>query len=277
MAPDGRAFVSGPDTTMRSLNTSGAGAWQSLGQRDSINRDYGSHALYDVGKILVAGGGASTRDARVIDINGATPVTTQTASMANGRRQNNLTVLADGSVLATGGNSSGAGLVDLNNGVYAAERWNPATGTWTTLAAESVTRQYHSTALLLPDGRVLSSGGGICGTCDPVGYLAKNAQVFTPPYLFKTDGSGQLADRPVIDAAPAAANYGLPFQIDTAQAAVDRQGRARPARRGHALGEHGAALRAAELHGRRRLADRDRARERQHRPARRVHAVRGRQ
>ncbi len=86
--------------------------------------------------------------------------------MAFGRRQNNLTVLADGSVLATGGNSSGAGLVDLNNGVYAAERWNPATGTWTTLAAESVTRQYHSTALLLPDGRVLSSGGGICGTCD---------------------------------------------------------------------------------------------------------------
>ena len=219
VAPDGRAFVSGPDTTMRSLNTDAAGAWQSQGTRDSINRDYGSHALFDVGKILVAGGGPSTRDSRVIDINGATPVVTQTQSMAFGRRQNNLTVLADGSVLATGGNSSGAGLVDLNNGVYAAERWNPATGTWTTLAAESVTRQYHSTAVLLPDGRVLSSGGGICGTCDSVGYLAKNAQVFTPPYLFKTDGSGQLADRPVIDAAPAVANYGLPFQIDTAQAA----------------------------------------------------------
>ena len=89
-------------------------------------------------------------------------------------------------VLATGGNSSGAELVDLDNGVYTAERWNPATGTWTTLAAEQVTRQYHSTALLLPDGRVLSSGGGICGTCDAVGYLAKNAQVFSPPYLFKT-------------------------------------------------------------------------------------------
>jgi hypothetical protein len=218
VAPDGRAFVSGPDTTMRSLNTSGTGAWQSQGTRDSINRSYGGHALYDIGKILVAGGGSSSRDARVIDINGATPTVTATAPMANGRRQHNLTVLADGSVLATGGNSSGAGLVDLANGVYAAERWNPATGAWTTLAAESVTRQYHSTALLLPDGRVLSSGGGICGTCDQVGYLAKNAQVFTPPYLFKTDGSGQLADRPVIDAAPTVANYGLPFQIDTAQA-----------------------------------------------------------
>ena len=219
VAPDGRAFVSGPDQTMRSLDTSGTGAWQTHGQRDGINRDYGSHALYDIGKVLVAGGGASSKDARVIDVNGTTPQVTQTAPMANGRRQHNLTVLADGSVLATGGNSSGAGLVDLANGVYAAERWNPATGAWTTLAAESVTRQYHSTALLLADGRVLSSGGGICGTCDQVRYLAKNAQVFTPPYLFRTDGSGELAERPQIAAAPAAASYGLPFQIDTPQAA----------------------------------------------------------
>ena len=119
-----------------------------------------------------------------------------TAPMAFGRRQHNLTVLADGSVLATGGNSSGAGLVDLAHGVYAAERWEPATGAWTTLAAETATRQYHSTALLLADGRVLSSGGGICGTCDAVDYLAKDAQVFTPPYLFAADGSGALGSAP---------------------------------------------------------------------------------
>jgi hypothetical protein len=219
VAPDGRAFVSGPDPTMRSLDTAGTGAWQSLGQRDAINRDYGSHAVYGIGKILVAGGGPSTRDAQTIDVNGATPQVAPAAPMANGRRQHNLTVLADGSVLATGGNSSGAGLVDMANGVYAAERWDPATGAWSTLAAEAVTRQYHSTALLLPDGRVLSSGGGICGTCDSVGYLAKNAQVFTPPYLFKSDGSGDLAPRPAIDAAPAAATYAAPLQIDTPQAA----------------------------------------------------------
>ena len=73
VAPDGRAFYSGPDQTMRSLNPSGTGSWQSFGQRDSVNRDYGSRAMYDIGKILVAGGGASTRSARVIDLNGATP------------------------------------------------------------------------------------------------------------------------------------------------------------------------------------------------------------
>ena len=223
VAPDGRAFYSGPDQTMRAVSTSGTGAWQTYGQRDSVNRDYGSHAVFATGKILVAGGGASSRDARVIDINGTTPAVSPTAPMAFGRRQHNLTMLADGSVLATGGNSSGAGLVDLDNGVYAAERWDPATGAWTTLAAETATRQYHSTALLLADGRVLSSGGGICGTCDAVGYLAKNAQVFTPPYLFKADGSGELAPRPAISSAPSAAAYGSAFTVGTPEAAAIRR------------------------------------------------------
>ena len=202
VAPDGRVFYSGPDTTLRKLDPSGTGSWQSFGQRDAINRGYGSHAVFDVGKTLVAGGGFSSSDARVIDINGATPQVSATSPMAFGRRQHNLTLLADGSVLATGGNSTGASLIDMNGGVYNAERWDPATGQWTTLAAQAVTRQYHSTAVLLPDGRVLSSGGGICGTCDAVGYLAKNAETFTPPYLFKKDGSGELAPRPEITGAP---------------------------------------------------------------------------
>jgi hypothetical protein len=132
-------------------------------------------------------------------------------------------MLADGSVLATGGNFTGAGLVDMNGGVYNAERWDPATGQWTTLAAQQVTRQYHSTALLLPDGRVLSSGGGICGTCDQVGYLAKNAEIFTPPYLFKKDGSGELAPRPEITGAPSTVNHGMSFQVTTPNAASIRK------------------------------------------------------
>ncbi len=221
VAPSGRAFYSGPDQTLRALDTAGTGAWQTFGQRDAINRDYGGHALFDVGKMLVAGGGASTKDARVVDVNGATPQVTPTAQMAFGRRQHNLTVLADGTVLATGGNSSGAGLVDLNAGVYAAEQWDPATGQWRTLAAEQITRQYHSTALLLPDGRVLSSGGGICGTCDQVGYLAKNAQVFSPPYLFQADGT--LAPRPTIDAAPTATSYGAAMEISTGNPSAIRK------------------------------------------------------
>ncbi len=217
VAPDGRAFYSGPDQTLRALDTSGTGTWQTFGTRDSINRDYGGHALFDIGKMLVAGGGPSSKDARVVDLNGPTPVVSAAGPMAFGRRQHNLTVLADGSVLATGGNSSGAGLVDLNAGVYPAEQWNPATGQWRTLAPMQITRQYHSTALLLADGRVLSSGGGICGTCDQVGYLAKNAEIFSPPYLFQADGT--LAPRPAIEAVPAAATYAVPIEITTANPA----------------------------------------------------------
>ena len=213
VAPNGLAFYSGPDQQLRSLNPSGTGAWQTFGQRDSINRDYGGHAIFDVGKMLVAGGGPSTKDARVVDFNGPTPQVSSTAPMTFGRRQHNLTVLADGSVMATGGNSSGASLVDLNAGVYPAELWSPGTGQWRTLASMQVTRQYHSTALLLPDGRVLSAGGGICGTCDTVGYLAKNAEVFSPPYLFQADGT--LAPRPSISAAPGSTTYGATMTIGT--------------------------------------------------------------
>jgi Galactose oxidase-like, Early set domain/Bacterial Ig domain/PA14 domain len=219
VAPDGRVFYSGPDPTLRKLDTAGGGSWQTFSQRDAINRGYGSHAVYDIGKTLVAGGGSSSKSALVIDTNGATPSVSATAPMAFGRRQHNLTLLADGSVLATGGNSTGASLIDMNGGVYNAERWDPATGQWTTLSAQAVTRQYHSTALLLPDGRVLSSGGGICGTCDQVGYLAKNAELFTPPYLFKKDGSGQLAPRPQITGAPDTVSHGASFQITTPNAA----------------------------------------------------------
>lgn len=229
VAPDGRTFYSGPDQTMRKIDPSGTGAWQSYTQRDAINRTYGGHALFDIGKILVAGGGGSVRDSRVIDINGAGPKVSTTGSMAFGRRQNNLTLLADGTALATGGNSSGAELVDLNNGVYNAELWNPATGQWKTLAAQQATRQYHSAALLLSDGRVLSAGGGLCDRCDAVGYLAKNAEVFTPPYLYKKDGSGQLAPRPSITTAPATIDFGTRFAVSTPDAgSIAKVGLVRP-------------------------------------------------
>ncbi|HXF00390.1 MAG TPA: galactose oxidase-like domain-containing protein [Solirubrobacterales bacterium] len=223
VAPDGRAFYSGPDQTMRSLDTAGGGSWQTYGQRDRLWRGYGSHALYDVGKILVAGGASSSTDARIIDLNGPTPQPSATRPMAYGRRQHNLTVLADGKVLATGGNSSGAKFVDLDHSVYPAELWDPATGRWTTLAAMQVTRQYHSTALLLPDGRVLSAGGGICTICDSVGYLAKNAEVFSPPYLFKKDGSSELAPRPEITSGPDEMTYDASYSVSTPDPASIRK------------------------------------------------------
>src|SRR5207253_237015 len=96
---------------------------------------------------------------------------------------------------------------------------NPSgTGAWPTFAQQrdSINRASagHATS---HTGTVLSAGGGICGTCYQVGYLAKNAEIFSPPYLFQADGSP--APRPVIDAAPASTGYGAPMQIATANLA----------------------------------------------------------
>ena len=262
--PTAAPSTPGPDQTMRSLNTSGGGAWQTFGQRDTHQPQLRQpRALRHRQDPRRRRRRRRPTDARVIDINGATPQVSATAPMANGRRQHNLTVLADGTRARDRRATRPApALVDLNNGVYAAELWNPATGQWTTLAAKQVTRQYHSTALLLPDGRVLSAGGGICGTCDAVGYLAKNAEVFTPPYLFKKDGSGELAPRPTITGAPpSAAATARRSRSRTPNAATIRKVGAGAPRRGHALGEHGAALRAALLHrGQRRRSPRPRPR-----------------
>ncbi len=221
-APDGRVMFLGPTRQLGVVETDGAGTWQPTGVRDSEYRGYGSYAMYDVGRVLVAGGGLedagfSQRSARIINMYNSS--STSTGDMVYRRRQHNLTVLADGSVLATGGFASNANLVDLNNSVFAAELWNPATGQWTALAEEERARHYHSTATLLPDGRVLSAGGGICGICQQVGYMQRNAQVFSPPYLFKSDGSGSLADRPRISSVPSRVRYNQSITVNTAQAA----------------------------------------------------------
>jgi hypothetical protein len=125
--------------------------------------------------------------------------------MAFGRYQHNLVVLADGKVLALGGATTVS--AETTSGVVAPEVWDPATETWTTLASQQFPRMYHSTALLLPDGRVMSSGGGRWST----GIDYPNAEFFSPPYLFQ-------GARPVIDSAPAFIDYGAAFDIGSADA-----------------------------------------------------------
>jgi Domain of unknown function (DUF1929) len=80
---------------------------------------------------------------------------------------------------------------------YQATIWDPTTGHWTAGASAAIPRLYHSNTLLLDDGTVLTGGGG--GASGPLNNL--NAEIYYPPYLYKNDGSGQPAIRPVITAA----------------------------------------------------------------------------
>lgn len=224
-APNGRAFYFGPDQTMRYLNTNGTGSWTTVGGRDNILRDYGSYAMYDIGRIVASGGFNSTKESVSIDVRNpnVNPSIGTPADMNFGRRQHNLTALPDGTVLATGGNYSGSELINKDTNVFDAELWHPVTGSWRVLSKAQKVRQYHSTAILLPDGRVFTGGGGICGTCATVNYLEKNMEIFTPPYLYKQDGSGELAPRPVITTAPDSVVYNQSFTIETPQAAAIQQ------------------------------------------------------
>ena len=176
----------------RYLDTSGSGVWTTVGNSKFGNRDYGTSVMYDEGKVLIVGGGGlsttgspPTRTAEVIDLV-ANPVWRYTTSMAFARRQHNATLLPDGKVLVTGGTR----LPGFNNGagaVLTAEIWDPATEAWTTLASMRVPRLYHSTALLLPDARVLAAGGGF-----------PPAQTTLPPdtdHLDGETGSGSLPRR----------------------------------------------------------------------------------
>jgi len=233
--PDTQLGLYGPYDLLNTLVTSGNGALTGSRARDGIVRDYGSFATYDIGKTLVTGGGnvsedglakVPTRTSVILDTTaGLVPSVATTGSLNTRRRQFNATILADGSVLATGGETSAAvsPIVDLDHAATAAERWDPATGGWTTLAAASRIRQYHSTATLLPDGRVLTGGGGVCGICMDVGYLEKNVEYFTPPYLYAKDGSGKLAPRPVISSAPTGIGVNTAFAVSSPQAATIRK------------------------------------------------------
>lgn len=229
VASSGKVVTTGSLAQTWSFDISNHGTWGKLPtQRVNAFRDYAPSVLYDADKaIYIGGGNAPTANAELLDMAAATPAWKPAPPMQFARRQHNATILADGTVLVTGGTRTGGGGppqnfndLDLGQPVHIAELWDPTNGpngTWTQLAAESIDRCYHSTAVLLPDGRVLSAGGGeffpvegITQQNDPTD-THRDAQVFSPPYLFK-------GARPVITNAPASIGYGQTFHVDTPQA-----------------------------------------------------------
>jgi galactose oxidase len=213
-----RVFHAGPSRQLNWFGTTGSGSWSSAGVRSDDNHAMnGSAVMYDVGKILTTGGApayvdsdASSR-AYVIDINNAVMVR-KVAPMSYARAFHNSVVLPDGKVLVLGGTTRAVPFSDENS-IYNAELWDPATERFTRLAAAATPRNYHSVALLLPDGRVFSGGGGLCGSC---ATNHADGQIFTPPYLLNPDGTPR--PRPAITSAPTSAAAGSTVTINTDRA-----------------------------------------------------------
>lgn len=171
-------------------------------------------------RVLVVGGSTAlkpreetpaTDRVEIFELNAQDPQLSgwrETAPLKHRRFVSETLLLPDGSVLVIGGAEQGTG--DHNHGaVLEAELYDPASETWQTLAAAHIARLYHSTAVLLPDGRVVAAGS--TGHEWPPDEQELRLEVFSPPYLAR-------GPRPVIDRAPAQVSYGASFTIETGAA-----------------------------------------------------------
>ncbi|MFE9561341.1 discoidin domain-containing protein [Streptomyces sp. NPDC006487] len=188
----GKVLQLGPSKQMNWISTTGAGSITPAGTRaDSADAMTGNAVAYDIGKLLTLGGSPAyqntpaTRRAYTVGIAGSQVETARTGDMAYARAFANSVVLPDGKVIVFGGQSHPVPFSDATS-VLTPELWDPATGAFTPLATMAVPRNYHSVANLLPDGRVFSGGGGLCGDC---ATNHADGAVFTPPYLLNPDGS----------------------------------------------------------------------------------------
>jgi galactose oxidase len=209
---DGRVVFTGMNASSLFFDPTGAGSWTRAPDRALKLRDYCPSVMYDTGKVIFIGGGNDqgtglpTNQVEVIDYNDRSPEWRRTQPMNFRRRHHNGVLLPDGKVLVVGG-TQGAGFNDIDPGkpVHAAELWDPANESWTVLASEGVDRCYHATAILLPDGSVLSAGSGEGGSEPNVAH--REAQIFFPPYLFR-------GVRPIIAKGPDHVDHGEAFALE---------------------------------------------------------------
>src|SRR5215204_2521880 len=172
-------------------------------------------------RVMVCGGGPvgkpdqtdATGAVSIVDLTQPDPAYVAGTPMSLPRLHLNAVILPDHTIFVSGGSlkQEDEPLARLQGEIY-----DPATDTWNLTAAATVPRLYHSTAVLLPDGRIVAAGGNPEGghsvtwePPDPEEEL--RLEVFSPPYLFR-------GPRPKITAAPVACAYGETLTIGTPQA-----------------------------------------------------------
>jgi hypothetical protein len=208
--PSGLIVMNGFRPEVRSWNPA-TGAWGSMGNT-GVTRYYGTSFLLPLqntttekGKILVCCGSdnitsAAKTSAQIIDFNAGNPLIRTVASSAFARLYLTPVILPDGKCVVFGGTQLGN-----SNPVLAPESFDPVTETWQTLPASTIPRYYHTTALLLPDGRVWVAGGTrVSSTFEP------RTEFFSPSYMTQT--------RPTMS-VPTVGAYGGSINIPTPNAA----------------------------------------------------------
>lgn len=206
--PAGKAFCSGygPETRMINLHT---WEWTDVDRLEFGTRHDGCSVLLHLippdyaARVLTFGGSEgrlgdakATDTAELISFGEVTPTWSYVASMSTKRLNASSVILPDGKILVAGGNSTG----QFDDPVFEVDLFDPEDLSRSQVARTNVPRGYHCTAILLPDGRVLSSG------TTPFGNHELRMEVYQPYYLFK-------GDRPQILSVPDNISYEEPFDV----------------------------------------------------------------
>ncbi len=236
LTPQGDLFFSGWQVKSHRLDPVTLKWTHNVAQTTSTNtRRYGSSVLLGLrppayhARILIAGGGTgfeATLTAELIDLSESAPQWRQTGFLNHKRVQQNAVLLPNGRVLAVGGSAKnnvaeGSGRIS--------ELYHPEIERWTDMDEQAFWRFYHSTALLLPDGRVVSLGGN-----PKQGIYEPHLEIYSPPYLYT--GSGAPAPRPNVTGVPAQIAYAAAFDVaTTAPEAINEAVLMRPGATTHAF------------------------------------------
>jgi hypothetical protein len=184
LLPDGTVLVAGggtsPSDTLRSAESYDprTGSWSATG---SMTKARGSHTaiLLRDGRVLVAGGGVGISSsgieasAELYDPKGRSWAAT--GKMRDARTLHTATLLTDGKVLVSGGQSRS------DTALASAELYDPVSESWI-VSSNMITGRAGHTVALLHDGKVLVAGGvsgGFTGDLTPSDILA-SAELYDP-------------------------------------------------------------------------------------------------